>query len=81
MFAARCASATVATAPVPLLCKFDQAPVPGSVEQVIRNGIRPPTGALGRSMPAFGPQLSDAEIAALVKFLRGRFSNRAPWTL
>ena len=50
-----------------------------SVVQVIRDGIRPPTGALGRSMPAFGPQLSDAEINALVKFLRARFSTQPPW--
>ena len=56
------------------------APVPDSVVQAIRNGIRPPTGALGRSMPAFGGQLSDAEIDALVKFLRVRFSRQAAWT-
>jgi mono/diheme cytochrome c family protein len=82
-FAARCAQchrSNGATVPLALQSSI-QAPVPGSVEQVIRNGIRPPTGALGRSMPAFGAQLSDAEIAALVKFLRARFSNRPPWTL
>jgi mono/diheme cytochrome c family protein len=82
IFAARCAQchrSNGATVPLALQSSI-QAPVSGSVEQVIRNGIRPPTGALGRSMPAFGAQLSDAEIAALVKFLRVRFSNRAPWT-
>jgi len=41
----------------------------------------PPTGALGRSMPAFDLQLSDAEITALAKFLRARFSTRAPWKM
>jgi mono/diheme cytochrome c family protein len=30
-------------------------------------------------MPAFGPQLSEAEMTALVKFLRARFSGRPPW--
>jgi hypothetical protein len=43
------------------------------------SGITPPTGALGRSMPAFGPQMSKAEITALVKFLRARFSRGEPW--
>jgi mono/diheme cytochrome c family protein len=32
-------------------------------------------------MPAFGSQLSDAEITALVKFVRARFSTRPPWTM
>jgi mono/diheme cytochrome c family protein len=30
-------------------------------------------------MPAFGSQLSDADINALVKFLRARFSTQPPW--
>jgi mono/diheme cytochrome c family protein len=46
---------------------------------VIANGIRPPTGALGRSMPAFGPQMSQAEVDALVRFLRARFSKGEAW--
>jgi mono/diheme cytochrome c family protein len=40
--------------------------VPDSVVEVIRTGIKPPTGALGRSMPALGEQMSDAEITALL---------------
>jgi mono/diheme cytochrome c family protein len=30
-------------------------------------------------MPAFGPQMSEAEMTALVHFLRARFSMQAPW--
>jgi mono/diheme cytochrome c family protein len=30
-------------------------------------------------MPAFGSQVSDADISALVKFLRARFSTQPPW--
>jgi mono/diheme cytochrome c family protein len=30
-------------------------------------------------MPAFGPQMSEAEMTALVQFLRARFSMQAPW--
>src|SRR5215468_3920030 len=83
VFAARCAQchrSNGATVPLALQSSI-QAPVSGSVEQVIRNGIRPPTGSLGRSMPAFGSQLADTEIVALAKFLRARFSVRAPWKL
>jgi hypothetical protein len=40
-----------------------------------------PVGALGRSMPAFGLQLSQAETIAMVKFLRARFSTQAPWKM
>ena len=83
VFAARCAQChRNGGATVPLaLQSSTQAPVPDSVLQVIRNGIRPPTGALGRSMPAFGSQLADTEIVALAKFIRARFSARAPWRL
>jgi nicotinate dehydrogenase subunit B len=83
VFAARCAQchrSNGATVPLALQTSI-QAPVPDSVLQVIRNGIRPPTGALGRSMPALGPQMSEAEITALVRFLRARFSTQAPWKL
>jgi nicotinate dehydrogenase subunit B len=59
-----------ATVPLALQTSI-QAPVPDSVVEVIRDGIRPPTGALGRSMPAFGSQLSEAEITALAKFFAG----------
>ena len=81
VFEARCAQchrSNGATVPLALQTSI-HAPVSDSIVEVIRNGIRPPTGALGRSMPAFGSQLSDAEINALVKFLRARFSTQAPW--
>ncbi len=81
VFAARCAQChhnNGATVPLALQTSL-QAPVADSVLQVIANGIAPPTGALGRSMPAFGPQMSKAETAALVKFLRARFSKVEPW--
>jgi nicotinate dehydrogenase subunit B len=83
VFEARCVQchrSKGATVPLALQSSI-HAPVPDSVLQVIRNGIRPPTGALGRSMPAFGPQMSEADITALVKFLRARFSTQAPWKM
>jgi mono/diheme cytochrome c family protein len=83
VFETRCAlchRSKGATVPLALQTSI-QAPVPDSVVEVIRDGIRPPTGALGRSMPAFGSQLSEAEITALAKFLRARFSTRPPWKM
>lgn len=83
VFEARCAQchrSGGATVPLALQTSI-HAPVPDSVVQAIRHGIRPPTGALGRSMPAFEGQLSDAEISALARFLRARFSNKRPWTM
>ena len=83
VFQARCTQchrSRGATVPLALQSSI-QAPVPDSVIEVIRSGIKPPTGALGRSMPALGQQMSDADIVALVKFLRARFSTRGAWKL
>jgi mono/diheme cytochrome c family protein len=60
---AQCHRNKGATVPLALQTSI-HAPVPDSVVQVIWSGIRPPTGALGRSMPAFGPQMSKAEMTA-----------------
>jgi mono/diheme cytochrome c family protein len=82
IFEARCAMchrSNGATVPLALQTSI-HAPVPDSVVQAIRDGIRPPVGALGRSMPGFSGQLSEAEIDTLVKFLRARFSKQAMWT-
>jgi mono/diheme cytochrome c family protein len=57
-----------------------QAPDASSVAQAIANGIMPPTGALGRSMPAFKDQLTEADTVALVKFVRSRFGKDGAWS-
>src|SRR5205807_1782803 len=62
VFEARCAQChrhKGATVPLALQTSI-HAPAPDNVLQVIWNGISPPRGALGRSMPAFGPQMSEA---------------------
>ena len=83
MFEVRCALChrdKGGTVPLALQTSI-HAPVPDSVVQSIRTGITPPTGALGRSMPAFAAQMSEAEITAVVKFLRARFSKQPPWKM
>jgi mono/diheme cytochrome c family protein len=55
-------------------------PDPINVVRVIIEGIKPPQGSLGRSMTAFGAQLSDADIAAVTRYMRARFSTQPAWT-
>jgi mono/diheme cytochrome c family protein len=79
VFAARCAQChrhNGATVPLALQTSI-HAPVPDNLVHAIRDGITPPRGSLGRSMPAYGSELSDAEIRALVTFMRARFRPRA----
>ena len=45
----------------------------------VQLGINAP--AVPVYVAALGPQMSDAEIVSLVKFLRARFSTQAPWKL
>jgi mono/diheme cytochrome c family protein len=83
LFQARCAQCHhVNGGTVPLALQSSiHAPTPGTVVHAIHGGIRPPVGALGRSMPAFGPQLSAAEMTALTTFLRARYApNQKPWS-
>jgi len=82
LFQARCAQchrAGGATLPLALQTSVN-APVPDSVAHVIWSGITPPQGALGRSMPAFGSQMSETEMVALVKFVRARFAKSGAWS-
>jgi nicotinate dehydrogenase subunit B len=79
VFEARCAQChrhNGATVPLALQTSV-HAPVPDNLVHAIRDGINPPRGALGRSMPAYGSELSEAEMSALVRFLRARFRLRA----
>ena len=82
VFQARCAQchgSGGATMPLALQTSVN-APDASSVAQVIWTGIKPPQGALGRSMPSFGPQMSESEMVALVKFVRGRYSKDGAWS-
>ncbi len=68
-----------ATVPLALQTSINAA-VPDSVAHVIWSGIKPPQGALGKSMPAFGPQMTEAQMISLVKFLRARYGNGPAWS-
>jgi len=82
LFQARCAQchhASGGTVPLALQTSVN-APNPDSVAHVIWAGIVPPQGAIGRSMPALGQQMSEAEMVALVKFIRARYTSRGAWS-
>ena len=55
------------------------APDPRNVIHIIFDGIRPPRGALQRSMPGFGSAITDDDIVDLLKFMRWHFTDLPPW--
>jgi mono/diheme cytochrome c family protein len=54
---------------------------PSIPARIVLNGLQGPIQVKGNTvvneMPAFGPQLSDAEIAAVLTFVRSSFGNKA----
>ena len=81
VFQARCAqchNSSGGTVPLALQTSL-QAPTADTVAHAIWAGIRPPTGALGKSMPPLGQQMSEAEMVAVVKFMRARYSTAPAW--
>ena len=46
---------------------------------IVLSGIRPVEDERGPIMPGFAASMSDGQIAALLDYLRARFSNQAPW--
>jgi nicotinate dehydrogenase subunit B len=54
---------------------------PDNLIRVILEGVMNPAYSSLGYMPGFGGSLDDAQVAALVSYLRGRFAGeRAPWT-
>ena len=55
------------------------APDPRNIIHIIFDGIRPPLGAVRRSMPGFGAAITDTDIADLLIYIRWRFTDLPPW--
>lgn len=55
------------------------APVPHNLIQVILRGVRPPAHESDPLMPPFDGALTDQQIVAVVKFMRGQFSRQPDW--
>jgi len=56
------------------------APDPRNAANVILSGIRPVGGERSPIMPGFANSMTDDQIAALLNYLRGRFSAQPAWS-
>ena len=55
------------------------APDPRNVIHIVMEGLRPQPGEKGEWMPAFAAELTDAQLAALVDYLRAQYTGRPAW--
>jgi mono/diheme cytochrome c family protein len=55
-------------------------PTPRNVIHTILDGIKPPDGEAGHRMPGFAAALTDAQVSALVTYLRERFGSGPAWS-
>jgi mono/diheme cytochrome c family protein len=55
------------------------APVPDNLARIVMLGIAPADGEQGPWMPAFGPSLTDDQIAALLTYIRAQASGQRAW--
>ena len=82
MFQTRCAECHKSGGkPAPLaLNSALNLPDPTNVVRAILEGIKPPQGALDRSMPAYRNQITESDLIAVTAFMRARYTERGPWT-
>ena len=66
--------------PVPLAVTSSvNDPTPRNALRIVSEGLHPDSGEPGAMMPAFAGELTDAQIVAVVQYLRAHFSDRPPW--
>jgi mono/diheme cytochrome c family protein len=51
-----------------------------NVANIVLSGVRPVEGERSPIMPGFAASMDDGQIAALLNYLRARFSNQPAWT-
>jgi mono/diheme cytochrome c family protein len=56
------------------------SPDPRNTVNIVLAGVRPVEGQRSPIMPGFAASMNDDQISALLRFLRGRFSNQPPWS-
>jgi mono/diheme cytochrome c family protein len=85
IFAAACAPCHESGRPLPYggvnlgLSTALSAPDPRNAANTILSGIRPVSGERSPIMPAFADSMTDDQISAVLKYLRGRVSNQPAW--
>jgi mono/diheme cytochrome c family protein len=86
IYAAACATCHETDRPLPYggvnlgLSTALSAPDPRNAANIILSGIRPVEGERSPIMPGFASSMTDAQVSALLNYLRARFSNRPEWT-
>jgi mono/diheme cytochrome c family protein len=56
------------------------APDPRNAVNIVLSGVRPVEGERSSIMPGFAAGMNDSQVAALLNYLRTRFSNQPAWT-
>jgi mono/diheme cytochrome c family protein len=56
------------------------APDPRNAANIMLSGVRPVEGERSSIMPGFAASMNDDQVAALLNYLRARFSNQPAWT-
>ena len=85
LYAGACASCHASGRPVPYgglqlgLSSALHAPDPSNVVTVTLHGLAAPPGQPGAIMPGFAGALDDAQLTALLAYLRGTIAHEAPW--
>ncbi len=86
IYAAACATCHESGRPPPYgginlgLSTAISGPDPRNLANIVLSGVRPVEGERSPIMPGFASSMSNAQIAALLNYLRSRFSHQPAWT-
>jgi mono/diheme cytochrome c family protein len=86
IYAAACATCHEAGRPLPYggvylgLSSAISGPDPRNAANIVLSGLRPVEGERSPIMPGFAASMNDDQVAALLTYLRARFSSQPPWT-
>jgi mono/diheme cytochrome c family protein len=86
IYAAACAGCHETSRPLPYggvnlgLSTAISSPDARNAANIVLSGVRPVEGERSPIMPGFAASMSDGQIAALLNYLRARFSNQPAWT-
>jgi mono/diheme cytochrome c family protein len=86
IYAAACATCHESGRPLPYggvnlaLSTAISSPDPRNAANIVLAGVRPVEGEPSPIMPGFAGSMDDGQIAALLNYLRARFSNQPAWT-
>jgi mono/diheme cytochrome c family protein len=86
IYAAACAGCHETNRPLPYggvnlgLSTAISSPDARNAANIVLSGVRPVEGERSPIMPGFAASMNDGQIAALLIYLRARFSNAPPWT-